>query len=288
MLATFITLVALLTLGGVADAKSRPFRSPDILVLGDSQLSFGGGPVLSDFFKNFAANCASSVSDKAALSKVAQARWGMLGPRSTSIQSWITRGTPAWKQLCRKDKRFGVNASVWGALKTTKRRFIQVGEGRNFQFCGRGATPLQAMFRPGYYRPDIVMFFIGGNGAGRLARSRKAAKQDVSRFIATLPNGTGCIYMMTVPTFTKKRNRTRLRAQKNLEAAFASHGGRCSFVRSYSQQTLSMIEGKARYFRRRKSGRVKDPFHPDKIATRKFLEANKAQLCRAIVAEYQR
>ncbi len=266
-------------------SSAKDFRSTDILVLGDSQLSFGAGPVLKDFFENLPARCASALKDPADIARLDGLSYGMLGTRSTSLQSWVQSSGPAWKQLCRKDKKHGVNASSWGTLKTAKRRFIQVGEGRKFQVCKRGRTPLQALLAKTYYQPKVLMFFVGGNGAGRLAGSLKKTRTDVDRLVSSLPPQTGCLFMTTVPIFTRKRNRTRLRAQKNLRTAFAKHGERCAMVEGFNKQTLSAIEGKSQYFRRRKSGRIKDPFHPDKRATQKFMNLTRPALCRALVKQ---
>ena len=283
---TCVGLFSLLLSASLSSAKD--FRSTDIIVLGDSQLSFGAGPVLKDFFENLPARCASALNDPADIARLDGLRYGMLGTRSTSLQSWVQSSGSAWKQLCRKDKKHGVNASSWGTLRSGKRRFVQVGEGRKFQVCKNGRTPLQALFTQGYYRPKILMFFVGGNGAGRLAGSAKKTQNDVDRLVRSLPADAGCLFMTTVPIFTKKRNRTRVSAQKNLKAAFAKHGDRCTFISGFSKETLRAIEGRSQYFRRRKSGRVKDPFHPDKRATKKFFNLTRPALCRGLAKQLSR
>ena len=271
-----------------APALGQSHLKTDILVLGDSQLSFGGGPALKDFLSNLKTRCQSLAGKEPGLNTLEGRNFGMLGTRSTSLQSWVTRGTPAWRQLCRKDKRHGVNASAWGTLKKPKRRYVQVGEGAKYQFCKRSRTPLQALFTKGYYKPRVLMFFIGGNGAGRLAGSRKAAQNDVDRLIKTLPEDVGCVFMLTVPIFTKRRNRTRLRAQRNLKKAFAAHDGRCALVEGFTSKTIASIEGKSRFFRRRRSGAVKDPFHPNETASRRFMALTGAPLCRALINQFGR
>lgn len=38
-------------------AQADPFVSPDIVILDDSQISFGSGPVFLEFFENIKAHC---------------------------------------------------------------------------------------------------------------------------------------------------------------------------------------------------------------------------------------
>jgi len=282
--AAFVVSGTLLAMTGSTRAAG-PFVSPDILVLGDSQLSFGSGKVMLDFFQHFDRHCAGIVKNSATLARVAKMRTTMIGTRSTSLQSWTSTKGPAWVRLCRKDPKWGVNASVWGHNSTPKRLYYQVGEGRNYQFCKQNKTPLQAMLRKGYYKPKLVFFYLIGNGSGRLAGNRKAASGDVKRLVAQLPENIKCVYMTTTPIHTPRRNRTRVRAEANLRKAFATQGNRCSFVSALKPQAVSAIQGKARYFRRRKSGKVKDPFHPNRTATRIFLRVNRVDMCTAVANE---
>ncbi len=58
-------------------------------------------------------------------------------------------------------------------------------------------------------------------------------------------------------------------------------------VRGLTPETISAIQGQNHYFRRKKSGAVKDPFHPDKNATKKFLSLVGESLCTALLKELQ-
>lgn len=268
-----------------ASAKETKFVSPEILVLGDSQLSFGSGKLMLDFFENFDRHCKRFVNDPATLKRVSGMRTSMFGTRSTSLQSWVSTKGPAWRRMCEKDKTWGVNASVWGHNSTPKRLYYQIGEGKKYQFCRKGKTPLQAMLRDGYYTPDLLFFYLIGNGAGRLAKNPDAATSDVKRLVAQLPPDQKCIFMTTAPIHTPRRNRVRMKAETNLRKAFAAHGNRCTFVAALTPRSVAFIQGKRKYFRQNKRGKVKDPFHPDAQATRKFLSVIKPKMCRAVAKE---
>lgn len=263
-------------------------RSAEILVLGDSQLSFGAGPVLSAFFGDLPNQCREHVTGPGDLVGLKGKRFAMIGTRSTSLQSWITSRGRAWELLCHKDKRWGVNASVWGTVKLPKKRYVQIGEGANFQFCTRPETPQQNLFATGYYAPELLMIFVGGNGAARLASNPAMAKQDVAAFLADLPKNTGCVFMMTAPVLAQAQNDQRLVAQASLRAAFADHGDRCSFVDGHTPETRAAIEGQVQFFRRREDGTVKDPYHANEDAADRFLELRRGPLCRALADQLGR
>ncbi len=263
-------------------------QASEIIVLGDSQLSFGAGPVLSRFFEDLPNQCRDHLAGTGDVTHLENKRFGMIGVRSTSLQSWTSRGGRAWELLCHKDKRWGVNASAWGTLKPPERRYIQIGEGEDFQFCRADATPLQHLFAAGYYHPELLMIFVGGNGAARLARDVAAAKQDVAAFLKDVPRQTSCVFMMTAPVYTPAQNAQRLAAQANLKAAFAAHGDHCTFVEGHTPETRASIEGQARFFRKREDGSVKDPYHANEEAAGLFLKFRKPALCRALSFQLQR
>ena len=212
----------------------------------------------------------------------------MLGVRSTSLQSWISRKTPAWRQLCRKDKRHGVNASVWGTLKMGRRRFVQVGEGRKFQFC-KSASHAAA-----------------GDAGHRLLH---AARGDVFRWRQwrrsprrqrqQRPSRTSTDLMQQLPSsgrLSVHDHGSRLHpAPQSCAAQSATTSWRrhlpstAAVARSCRVSPLrrcSAIEGRNHYFRRRRSGAVKDPFHPDKRATGRFLTLRRQALCRALRQQF--
>ncbi|MEO0620252.1 MAG: hypothetical protein AAFZ01_13350, partial [Pseudomonadota bacterium] len=284
-LAVIAALVAAGLLARLSPAVAKPFVTPEILVLGDSQLSFGSGKLMLDFFQKFDRHCSRFVTDEALRKRIANMRTQMIGARSTSLQSWVTKSGKSWSSLCKKDKTWGVNASVWGHNATPGRLYHQMGEGKNFDVCRKELSPLQALLRRKYYAPDLLVFYLIGNGSGRLAKNARAADQDVAALVSQLPPMQKCVFMTTTPIHTPRRNRTRVKAERALKAAFARAGNRCTFVPALTPVSIAAIQGKRQYFRRHKSGKVKDPFHPNEKATRKFLSVIKPKFCRAIAGE---
>ncbi len=267
------------------DQKTPHRRSADILVLGDSQLSFGAGPVLSEFFSRLPESCTIAARNNAARDTLSRRRFAMIGTRSTSLHSWVTTSGPAWNALCAKDKKWGVNASVWGTIKPPQKRYVQVGTGPDFQVCRLGRTPLQNLFSANYYTPKLLIAFFGGNGAARLARNPDAAKHDVAEFVRWLPSETRCIFMMTAPVYPARLNKQRRQAQAHLRDAFAAHGQRCTFVEGHTPQTRAAIEGRSIFFRRNEAGKVIDPYHASQGAAAIFLSLRRVDLCRALLVE---
>ncbi len=248
------------------------FRSPDILVLGDSQLSFGAGQAFVDFFRQNAAQC--GLSRKMSV--------GVIGVRSSSLAGFTAASGPAKGLICDVDKTWKVNAGVYGVLKDGKNPYRQIGQGKAYQFCQKGVTPFQAMFAKGYYMPQLLVMFFLGNATDRWADSPADAMEDVRRTMRDVPADVPCIFMTTAPAYDQATVRTRLKAQKNIAAAFKQNGMRCTFVEGYTPETIAENRGNPANFRRKPSGKVKDPFHPTEAAARAFLALRRDDLCRAI------
>ncbi len=268
-----------------AKADERKFTSPEILMLGDSQLSFGAGEVVSDFFQNIEQKCAGIVDQAMLLEELQKMRATLIGARSSSLQSWTTTEGWAYDRLCKKDKNWGVNASIWGYGRNKNVPYIQIGEHKDYRFCEKGKTPLQVLFEQGY-QPELLVFNILGNNAKRWAKNPELAEVDVARFIELTPAHIKCVYMTTLPIHTKRRNDQRLKAQKAIRAAFEKADNRCSFVGTMDAQTVSAIQGQNHYFKRKKNGAVKDPFHPQKRAAQKVYDLKRTEICQAIAQAY--
>lgn len=261
------------------------FESPKILMLGDSQLSFGAGEVVADFFENIKTKCEGVIDQTMLLDELEKMRATLIGARSSSLQSWTTTKGWAYDRLCKKDKTWGVNASIYGYGRQKGVPYIQIGEHKDYKFCENGKTPLQVLFEQGY-SPDLLIFNILGNNAKRWAKDPKTADVDVAKFISQAPAHLKCIYMTTLPIHTKRRNDVRVKAQSAIKAAFERAGNRCSFVETLDAKTVSLIQGKNHYFKRKKNGKVKDPFHPQKAAARKVYNLKQNEICQAISKAY--
>jgi hypothetical protein len=249
--------------------------SPDILVLGDSQLTFGAGVAFVDLLTQMAGECGLASG----------ATTGVIGVRSSTLASWTGRTESAKGAICNVDPKWKVNAGAYGTLSQGRNPYIQIGRGAQFQFCTSARSPLEAVFDDGAYNPKLLIMFLMGNATERWAESPKAALQDARAFVADLPQGQPCIFMTSAPPYGEKVVRLRQSAQDNIERAFASLGGRCSFVPGFTNATIAENLGNAANFRRKPSGKVKDPFHPTEAAARQFLKLQRSALCSAIAKQ---
>ena len=266
-----------------------PFRSdaqsnPDILVLGDSQISFGAGEVYLDFFEDLKEQCRGTDVNNATLSKLGSLRTTALGVRSTSLHSWVARGGAAKGTICDVDKKFGVNAGVYGLGGNSKRKFVQVGRDAGVKYCRPNQSAFEGLFENTANDPGLVILAFLGNAAERWSGDPALARQDVRRTLEQVPPDVPCVFMSTVPVFSKKTNDLRMRAQTEIVNAFRQTGGHCKVVEGFSKETRAVIEGHARFFKRNSAGRVTDPHHPSKAATRMFVDLNRRALCNAIAA----
>jgi hypothetical protein len=266
---------AVFTLSLVSPALAEVRGSPDILILGDSQLSFGAGTAFVDLFDDMAGDCGLATDTTV----------GVIGVRSSTLVSWMGHSKSAKGAICDVDPTWKVNAGAYGSLSPGENPYVQIGRGAQFQFCAPEQSPLEAVFHDGYYQPKLLIMFLMGNATERWAGSPDAALQDVRAFVADLPRDQPCIFMTSAPPYGEKTVRLRQRAQDNIEAAFAKAGGHCSFVPGFTPATIRENLGNEANFRRKASGRVKDPFHPTEAAARRFLRLQRGALCTAIATQ---
>lgn len=276
MLGKFLLGVACLaafTDAGHADGTAK--GAPDVLILGDSQLTFGAGEAFLDMLADMAGSCGLGPD----------ATTGVIGVRSSAITSWTGTSKAARGAICDVDPKWKVNAGAYGTLSQGENPYVQIGKGAQFQFCRPGLSPLQAVFADGYYAPDLVIFFMMGNATERWAGDPAAALQDVRALLADLPPDQPCIFMTSAPPYKEKAIRDRQQAQDNVEAAFAKAGRQCSFVPGFTPQTIAENQGNAANFRRNASGKVKDPYHPTEAGARRFLKLRRGALCAAMATQ---
>ncbi|WP_371171670.1 SGNH/GDSL hydrolase family protein [Aliiroseovarius sp. 2305UL8-7] len=279
----YVSLLAF-GLSGLSAQQSQAFETPDILVLGDSQITFGSGPSFLSFFENLKQNCAKTEQDKDVLTQLGQ-RVAVIGVRSTSLGTWARRTKGGKGPICDVDPKWKVNAGSYGTVNRTKNIYVQIGQGKNYQFCKPGQSAFETMFRKDYYNPKLLVMTFLGNSSQTWADDPAAALSDVKAATEQLPPGMPCIFMTTAPTYQKSVVDMRHRAQANLKRAFDKTGNRCSFVEGYTPQTIKANLGVKSHFRRKKNGSVKDPFHPNKAAAKQFFSIQKQQICNAILHE---
>lgn len=266
-------------------AQAEEFVSPEILILGDSQISFGSGPAFLEFFTDIKQHCHPNPQQEQNLKQLGEMRVGVIGVRSTSIGSWIARKGAAKNTICKEDRKWRVNAGTYGFVNTTGNKYVQIGKGREYQFCTPEKSAFEHMFRENYYDPKLLLMSFLGNSAKRWANSPQAAIDDVAEMMRQLPSDTPCIFMTTAPAFSKKIVDLRLKAQKNLMAAFEETGSRCTFVPGATPQTVAANQGNKHYFRLNKRGMVKDPYHPNAAAAKNFFALEMDGICNAIFTQ---
>ncbi|MEP5153923.1 SGNH/GDSL hydrolase family protein [Planktotalea sp.] len=262
--------------------QAADFVSPEILILGDSQISFGSGPAFLEFFTDIKTHCNANKQQRHDLKKLGKMRVGVIGVRSSSIHSWTARSGRSKDTICKEDKKWRVNAGTYGFINMSGNKYVQIGKGKEYQFCAPKKSAFEHMFRDDYYDPKLLLLSFLGNSAKRWAESEEAAIADVEKMMAQLPKGMPCVFMTTAPAYSKKIVDLRLRAQKNLNTAFAKTGSRCSFVPGATPQTVLANQGNTSYFRLNKNGRVKDPYHPNERAAKNFFALEMGGICNAI------
>ena len=264
---------------GQAD-ETEAFRSPTVLVLGDSQIPFGAGPAFLSFFEEIIARCPPELA--AALAPLADMRVAVIGVRSTSVHSWVARSGPAKGTVCDVDPKWKVNAGTFGTVNRTENQYRQIGRGPEYQFCATDQSPFEAMFANGYYAPKLVVLNFLGNSSKRWAESYARTRADIEALNAQWPAGTACVFLTTAPAYTQKITTRRLAAQTHLARALDETNSPCRFVAGLTEATVSANEGNAKHFRRTTSGRVKDPFHPNARAAAHFMTLRRDALCNAV------
>jgi hypothetical protein len=263
-------------------ASAADFVSPEILILGDSQISFGSGPAFLEFFTDIKEHCHPNPQQTNNLKRLGEMRVGVIGVRSTSIPSWIARRGAAKDTICEEDRKWRVNAGTYGFINMTKNKYVQIGKGKEYQFCAPKKSAFEEMFREDYYDPKLLLMSFLGNSARRWADSPEAAISDVEEMMRQLPPSMPCIFMTTAPAYSAKIVDLRLRAQKNLMSAFEKTGSRCTFVPGATPDTVAANQGNKHYFRLNKSGMVKDPYHPNQRAAENFFALEMDGICNAI------
>lgn len=283
LLRTFAILVtAGLTVSHPAIAQTEEFISPEILILGDSQITFGSGPAFLEFFTDIKKHCGPNETQKEHLRKLGEMRVGVIGVRSSSIHTWTARSGRSKDVICKEDRKWRVNAGTYGFVNMSDNRYVQIGKGKEYQFCAPKKSAFEEMFREGYYDPKLLLMSFLGNSAKRWAKSEEAAIEDVTRMMEQLPPDIPCIFMTTAPAYKKSIVDLRLKAQKNLMSAFEKTGSHCTFVPGNTPQTVAANQGNKHYFRLNKNGMVKDPFHPNTQAAKNFFALEMDGICNAI------
>ncbi len=281
-------LAALAVLTTAEFAHADDFTSPDILILGDSQISFGSGPAFLEFFSDIKTHCSPTAEQAQYLDRLGDMEVGVIGVRSTSLPSWTARSGPRKDTICEVDPTWNVNAGSYGIINDTGNKYVQIGRGEEYQFCEAGQSAFETMFREDYYDPSLLLLTFLGNSSRRWAEDLQAAVQDVEEMTAQLPPDMPCIFMTTAPAYREDIVERRLRAQANLMTAFEQTGSQCTFVPGATPETVAANQGNASFFRRNSNGSVKDPFHPNTRAAENFFELEMDAICDAVFEQIEK
>lgn len=279
-----VVLAIVASIAPTGSAKAGMFRAPEIFLLGDSQFAFGAGPTFFSFFENFTDNCSAYSSDEGLVADIDAMHVGVMGVRSTAIHSWVAHKWKRKKFVCEPDPKWQVNARLYGWPGRTNGTYVQLGRAPDFQVCKPNRSALEVMVADKMAQPKLMMFFFMGNAVHRWANAKKHTAKDVRKLMEQLPAGTSCIMMTSVPSYKRKENRLRWKAQEGLKGAFAQAGSRCTFISGHTARSVRSFQNNALHFRRNRSGLVKDPYHPNRRGARKFVELHRKSLCIATIA----
>ncbi|MDA9207982.1 SGNH/GDSL hydrolase family protein [Octadecabacter sp.] len=269
-------------------AQADEFTSPDILILGDSQISFGSGPAFLEFFSDIKTHCSPTAEQAQYLDRLGDMEVGVIGVRSTSLPSWTARSGGRKDTICEVDPTWNVNAGSYGVINDTGNKYVQIGRGEEYQFCEAGQSAFETMFREDYYDPSLLLLTFLGNSSRRWAEDLQAAVQDVEEMTAQLPPDIPCIFMTTAPAYREDIVERRLRAQANLMTAFEQTGSQCTFVSGATPETVAANQGNASFFRQNSNGSVKDPFHPNTRAAENFFDLEMDAICDAVFEQLEK
>lgn len=245
----------------------------EVLILGDSQISFGAGQAYRAFFTDLTSACGTMPAD------FARAQAAAIGVRSTALHHWTTSDPANRRPLCEIDPKFGVNAGSYG-VTSPNLSYVQIGADPAYPFCPEGRSALQAVFDTPMFDPDLIVLGFLGNAAQRW-QSPARVQADWLNAESQIPPGTACLVMTTIPSFGAQENARRQKAQDHLAAA-VNRTGRCVFVAGFTAQTIAEFQDNPRHFRTNAQGEVIDPRHPTAASAARFVELQKPALCAAI------
>ncbi len=263
--------------------RSGGLERSDILVIGDSQIAFGGGEQYIVFFRTLADRCGRILPDpEQDFAALVNLKVGVLGVRATALHSWVARIGPDKDQVCVPEASWPVNARGFGELENPKIRFSQIGANPAYPLCVAGRSPIEALFNTAGVMPELIVLSFLGRAVTRWAGSIELARKDASALAEQVPSTTPCVFITTAPTFSPAVNIKRRKAQQNFHDALAEKTMSCRAVNGLTTATIAKLEGTPEFFKRDGKGRVRDPFHPNGAGIAAFLETISPELCKAV------
>lgn len=244
----------------------------EILLLGDSQISFGAGGPYTQFLQTLGQSCPGLPA------RYASAKAQAIGVRSTALHHWTATSAPDRDPVCEVDKTYGVNAGIYG-VTSSGLSYVQIGSA-DYPYCATRTTPLKAA--TDHVDPDLIVLAFLGNATDRW-QNPQTARADWQATLSQLPKDIPCMMLTTIPAFEPSENQRRQTAQDNLRTAVQSTN-RCSFVPGLTPATLQAIQGRPENFRTDATGRVTDATHPTATSAARYIDANTSALCTGLRA----
>lgn len=269
----------------LSSVSAQSLADPDLLVIGDSQILFRGGPAYVDHFSKLAETCGALIPKRAADFKTHfSGDVGVAGVRAAAINSWLAREGKQKDTLCVPQKSWPKNARGFGALHTPDQKFHQTASDGNYPLCQPDQSPMEALFKGVAIKPKLLVFSMLGGYSKNWAKDEALAHKHAAELAAQVPKNTPCLYLTTAPSFSENHNSDRLKGQDHFFDGIQKAGGACLPVRGLTDETISAFQGNNKFYKTREDGTVRDVFHPNDLGVRTFLKKVSPAMCQALVS----
>lgn len=268
----------------LSSAPAQSLADPDVLVIGDSQILFRGGPAYVDHFNKLAETCSALIPERADDFKSHfTGDVGVAGIRAAAINSWLARRGKQKDRICVPQKSWPKNARGFGTLHTPDQKFHQTASDGNYPLCQPNQSPLETLFKDVAIKPKLLVFAILGGYSKNWAMDEALAHKHAVDLAAQVPENTPCLYLTTAPSFSGKQNTPRRKGQDHFYKGIEKTPGACLPVRGLTDETISTFQGNKAFYKVRDDGSVRDVFHPNDLGIRTFLKTVSPAICQALV-----
>ena len=269
----------------LSSASAQSLADPDLLVIGDSQILFRGGPAYTDHFSKLAETCSALIPERTNDFKTHFAgAVGVAGIRAASINSWLAREGKEKDALCVPEKSWPQNTRGFGVLHTPEQKFYQTGNDGAYPLCKPNQSPIETMFKDIAIKPKLLVFAILGGYAKNWAKDETLAHQHAAELATQVPENTPCLYLATAPSFSENHNSHRREGQDHFFDGIQKAPGACLPVKGLTGETISAFQGNSKFYKTRDDGTVRDVFHPNDLGIRTFLNKVSPAICHALVS----
>ena len=269
---------------GASSAPAQSLQDADLLIVGDSQILFRGGPAYLDHFNKIAETCSALIPERATDFKAHfSGDVGVAGIRAATTNSWLAREGKEKDTICVPEKSWPKNTRGFGVLHTPDQKFHQTASDGLYPLCQPNQSALEILFKEVGTKPKLLVLAILGKYADAWAKDKALAHEDAAELAAQVPANTPCIYLTTAPSFAGNHNAKRRLGQGHFFDGLKKAGGACLPVEGLTDETISAFQGNNKLYKAREDGTVRDIFHPNDLGIRTFLKATSPALCQALV-----